>query len=139
VDIHGDNEFQCIKEDMRPINMNITAPDGHVGEVERSIRTIKDRARSTVHGLPFKRLPRLFIRELVSHVIKSLNIFPYTNGISDSLSPSTIVTGQPPPDFNTLRIEFGTYAQVYEDNNPTNTQKARSLGAIALTPTGNAQ
>ena len=38
-----------------------------------------------------------------------------------------------------MRLEFGSYVQVFEDNDPTNTLRARSLGAIALTPTGNAQ
>ena len=36
-------------------------------------------------------------------------------------------------------MEFGAYVQVFEDNNPSNTLRSRTLGAIALTPTGNAQ
>ena len=38
-----------------------------------------------------------------------------------------------------MRLEFGAYVQVFEDKDPTNTPRSRSLGAIALTPTGNAQ
>jgi hypothetical protein len=49
------------------------------------------------------------------------------------------MTGSPKPDFHHLRIEFGSYAQVFEANNPTNTNKARTTGAIALHPTGNTQ
>lgn len=49
------------------------------------------------------------------------------------------MTGRPSPDYNDMKIEFGAYAQVLEDNDPTNTMKARTTGAIALTPTGNAQ
>jgi hypothetical protein len=41
-DIHADNEFECICEEIRPIDMNIVTADSHVGEVERSIRTIKE-------------------------------------------------------------------------------------------------
>jgi hypothetical protein len=67
-----------------------------------------------------------------------LNQFPWLNGISDTMSPASLVTGVPPPDFNQLKLEFGSYVQVFEANNPTNTPKARSLGAITLTPTGNA-
>jgi hypothetical protein len=37
-----------------------------------------------------------------------------------------------------MRLEFGSYVQVFEDNDPSNTLQSRSLGAIALTPTGNA-
>jgi acetolactate synthase regulatory subunit len=138
-DIHADNEFACIREDIRPIQLNIIPADSHVGEVERSIRTIKERLRSCVHGLPFKRLPILLLTHMVSDVVRCLNMFPWTNGISTTLSPVSIVTGAAPPDFNTMRIEFGSYAQVFEDNLITNTPRARTLGAIALNPTGNAQ
>ncbi len=49
------------------------------------------------------------------------------------------MTGRPTPDYNDMKIEFGACGQVFEDNNPTNTPIARTTGAIALTPTGNAQ
>jgi len=137
-DIHTDNELACIREDIRPIHMDVVPVDSHVGEVERSIRTIKERVRATAHGLPFKRLPRLLVQGIVTHAVQTLNQFPWMQGVSDTLSPANIVTGQPAPDYNTLRIEFGTYAQVYEDPHPSNTVRSRSLGAIALTPTGNA-
>jgi hypothetical protein len=55
------------------------------------------------------------------------------------MSPTTIVTGATIPDYNHMRIEFGTYVQLFEDNSPSNTLKSRSVGAIALSPTGNAQ
>jgi hypothetical protein len=138
-DIHGDNEFACIREEVRPVQLNIVPADSHVGEIERSIRTIKERLRSCVHGLPFKRLPKLFLTHMVADTVRCLNMFPWTNGISANLSPVSIVTGASPPDFNNMRIEFGAYAQVFEDNVLTNTPRARTLGAIALNPTGNAQ
>jgi hypothetical protein len=49
------------------------------------------------------------------------------------------MTGRPKPDSDDMQMEFGAYAQVFEDNDPTNTVKARTTGAIALTPTGNVQ
>jgi hypothetical protein len=138
-DIHADNEFDCIREDIRPVSMNIIPADSHVGEIERSVRTIKERLRSCVHGLPFKRLPKLMITHMVADVTRCLNQFPWKNGVSDTMSPTSILTGAAIPDFNNMQLEFGTYVQVFEDNDPTNTPKARSLGAIALNPTGNAQ
>jgi hypothetical protein len=136
-DIHADNEFECIRENLLPIDMHIVPADSHVGEIERSIRTLKERIRSTVHGLPFKRLPKLLVKELTKHGVQCLNRFPWKNGISQDTSPSSIVTGKPTPDFNNMRIEFGAYAQVFEDNDPTNMNKSRSVGAIALTAMGN--
>jgi hypothetical protein len=49
------------------------------------------------------------------------------------------MTGWPSPDYNNLKIEFGAYVQVFEDNNPTNTTRTRTTGAIALAPTGKSQ
>ncbi|KAI2499682.1 Reverse transcriptase (RNA-dependent DNA polymerase) [Fragilaria crotonensis] len=138
-DVHADNEFECIRNAIRPTEMNIVPADGHVGEVERSIRTIKERLRTCVHGLPFKRLPKIMIRHMVIDVVRCLNQFPRKHGVSTTMSPATIVIGSGTPDFAAMRLEFGAYVQVFEDLDPTNTPRARSLGAIALNPTGNAQ
>ena len=138
-DVHGDNEFECARPALLPVAMNIVPADCHVGEAERSIRTIKERLRACAHGLPFKRLPKLLVIHMMRHVTYSLNTFPWENGISDTLSPATIVTGVGAPKFGDLRVEFGAYVQVFEDHDPSNTLRARTLGAIALTPTGNAQ
>ena len=138
-DLHADMEFECIRNDVLPSRLNVTAANDHVGEVERSIRTMKERARTTIHGLPFKRLPKAMIQALVYHAAKGLNQFPAKNGISDTLSPLTIMTGRANPDYNDLKLEFGSYVQVFEDNTPSNTTPSRNTGVIVLNPTGNAQ
>ena len=79
------------------------------------------------------------INHMVIDAVRCLNQFPWTKGISDTMSPACIVTGAANPKYNQMRIEFGAYVQVFEDNDPSNTLRARSLGAIALAPTGNAQ
>jgi Reverse transcriptase (RNA-dependent DNA polymerase) len=137
--VHADNEFECIRYDILPCGLNIVTADDHVGEVERSIRTIKERVRTIIHGLPFRRLPKLIVKEMVFAAVKLLNQFPADGGISDTMSPYTIMTGKPSLDFNTLKLEFGSYVQVFEENNPTNTMKERNTGAIALSHTGNVQ
>jgi hypothetical protein len=78
------------------------------------------------------------IKEIAKKEITCLNMFPQPDGIAGNVSPLTIVTGKGLPDYNQMSIEFGAYAQVFEDNEPTNTNKARTVGAIALTATGNA-
>jgi len=137
--IVGDQEFKCIEQEILPTPINIADSDDHVAEVERSIRTIKERIRCLVQGLPFKRMPKAMMRAAIENANKCLNQFPAENGVSTTLSPLTIMTGKPSPDYNDVKIEFGSYAQVFESNDPTNTVKARTTGAIALTPTGNAQ
>jgi hypothetical protein len=79
------------------------------------------------------------MRAAIEGANTALNQFPAHDGVSEFRSPLTIMTGRPSPDYNDMQIEFGAYAQVFEDKNPTNTAKARTMGAIALTPTGNAQ
>ena len=117
-DLHCDSEFECIRENVRPIDMNVVPPDSHVGEIERSNRTLKERLRSCVHGLPFKRLPKIMIRHMLYDVVRSLNQFPWPYGISQSLSPAAIVTGARPPDFNKLTLEFGSYAFLATSGQP---------------------
>jgi hypothetical protein len=139
LDIHANMEFGCIKHEMLPATMSLNPSDDHVGDVKQSMRTIKERVRADVHGMPFKRLPKLMVIELVRRAVTVMNQFPALDGVSDTLSPLTIMTGKPCPDYNTMKIEFGSYAQVFEDNNPSNTTKARTTGTIALSPTGNKQ
>ena len=39
--IHADNEFTCCKDRFRTVKLNIAGAGMHIGEVERSIQTIK--------------------------------------------------------------------------------------------------
>jgi hypothetical protein len=81
-DLHADMEFECIQNDVLPSRLNVTAANDHVGEVERSIWTMKERARTTIHGLPFKRLPKVMIQALVYRAAKGLYHFPATMLVS---------------------------------------------------------
>jgi hypothetical protein len=118
------HEFACIRDDVHPAHVDIVPADSHVGEVERSIRTVKERLRACVHGLPFTRLPKIMIAHMVVDVVRCLNMFPAAHGISATLSPLSLVTGVPSPDYNHLRLEFGSYVQLFADNDPSNTIRA---------------
>jgi hypothetical protein len=137
--VEGDPEFVCITNDILPIQLNTADADDHVHKVEQSIRTVKEHTRCAVQRLTFKRIPKAMMRAAIEGAHKALNQFQAQNGVSEFLSPLTIMTGRPSPDYNDMRIEFSAYAQVFEDSNPANTAKARTTGAIALTPAGNAQ
>ncbi len=137
-DIHADLEFECLRSEVEPrTKLETFAQDDHAPEVERSIRTTKNAIRGTSHGLPYKRLPKLMVTEIVYHSIRSLNQFPAEDGISDRMSPLSIVTGMPPPDYNKLKVEFGQYVQAFIDNDTKNDNSPRSVGAIALSATPN--
>jgi hypothetical protein len=76
--------------------VNVKTANDHVGELERSIRTIKERVQATLRGLSYSYIPREMMKGVVNFAVKSLNQFPALHGISTSHSPKIIVTGSPP-------------------------------------------
>jgi hypothetical protein len=121
MDIHADNEFERIWDEMRPIEMEAVPADEHIGEAERSIRTTKERTRCTIHGLPYKQYTKLMIIDLVNTCTQSLNQTPALNRISNRISPLTLVTGKGNINYNNLKLAFRSYVLVFEDNTRTNT------------------
>jgi hypothetical protein len=106
----------------------------HITNIECFIRTVKDRSRSTYRMLPFKYIPQIVLIQLVKNVIFWLNSFPAQDGVSTTMSPRCIMTGQE-IDYNKhVRLEFGEYVQTHEEQD--NTMTDRMLGAICLGPTG---
>ena len=57
--------------------MNICSNDEHVPEIERLIRTIKERARCMYNSVPFQRFPVLMLKEMVTACVFWLNMFPW--------------------------------------------------------------
>ena len=59
------------------VTLNTTSQDQHVGDVERYIRTIKERMWGVTNNtLPFKRLTQNMIMELAKAVVYWLNSVP---------------------------------------------------------------
>ena len=134
-----DGAFNCLKGDLlgMGIALNATARDEHVGEIERYIRTVKERMRCSYNSLPFVHVPSRMVLELANREVFWLNAFPARDGISTTLSPRTIVTGQTVHHDRHCKYEFGQYVQTHEPHD--NTMAPRTIGALALRPTGNAQ
>ena len=119
------------------VTLNTTSRDEHVGDVERYIRTIKERMRGIANTLPYKLLPCNMVIELAKAAVYWLNSIPSNMGVSSVISPRTIITGQV-LDYNKhCRYEFGEYVQTHEEHD--NSLLSRTVGAIALRPTGNQQ
>ena len=139
VECRGDHEFEAARSHLGRLGilLNAATRDAHVPEIERYNRTVKDRVRSAFHMLPFKRMPRIMIIELVKAMFFWLNAVPANDGVSDTISPRTLLTGQK-IDYNRhCRLGFGTYIQTHEEHD--NSMAPRTTGAIALRPTGNAE
>jgi hypothetical protein len=78
-----DMEFEKLANILTGIILNTMAAREHVGEIERKIRGIKERARGTISVLPYKILPKLMIIELMHFFMMWLNSFPIKSGISE--------------------------------------------------------
>ena len=119
------------------VTLNTTSRDEHVGDVERYICTIKERMRGVSNTIPFKRLTRNMVMKLAKAVVYWLNSVPSNTGVSPTMSPRTIVTGQLLDYHKHCRYEFGENVQTHEEHD--NSLLSHTVGAIALRPTGNQQ
>ena len=100
---------------------------------------IKERVRATRHSLPFKMMPLLMLVKMVYNAVKWINAFPPKGGISEFLSPRTIMTGMQLNYAMDCCLAFGSYVQAHKEPNPTNGQAPRMVGAICIGPSGNIQ
>ena len=134
-----DGQFEPLRGNLAELGivLNTASNDEHVPEIERQIRTVKERTRAIYCTLPFKKMPRRLIIEMVYAANYWLNMFPRKGGVSKTLSPRALLTGQT-WSYNThCKLEFGDYVQTHEEHD--NSMAARTIGAIALCPTGNTQ
>ena len=89
-----DNQFNPLRGLIGDVDLNVTAAAEHAPEIERCIRTIKDRARAQKCRLPFSCFPARVVIGLVSFCVFWLNAFPSKKGVSSIISPRTIITGR---------------------------------------------
>lgn len=138
--LNCDNQFECIREDVAPINLNVVGAGEHVGDIERSIRTIKEGIRCHIHRLPYRRYPRIMVRGAVIKTVQEANDLPVEDGVADNISPGTLIVGTQRPNYNNIiQLNFGDYVQVHEGKTITNTNEGKTVGTIALYPSGNGQ
>jgi hypothetical protein len=134
-----DREFEPLRGALAAIGieLNTTGENEHVGDIERFIQTIKERVRAIMNSLPFEYIPIRLAIEMVKVSVFWWNALPVRNGVSDTMSPRTIVTGKAISYDRHCRYEFGEYVQTHEKT--TNGMEPRTIGALATRPTGNAQ
>lgn len=135
----ADNEFEVLRPGLAGMGvlLNCVARDEHVPEVERHIRTVKERCRAIYNTLPFQRIPARMITELVYNVTFWLNAFPVADGVSATRSPRELIYGTMLDARRHCVLPFGAYVQTHEEHD--NSMATRTIGAIALRPSGNAQ
>ena len=119
------------------ITLNETLRDEHVGDIERFIRTVKEWMRAIYNTLPFNKIPARLVVKMAKASLFWLNGLPPKDSFGNKLSPLTIVTGQKLDYKQHCCFQFGEYVQTHEEHN--NSMNPRTVGALALHPTGNAQ
>ena len=86
------------------------------------------------YATPYRCMPRLMVRELISQGNLFLNAFGSKESASTGLSPRNLVDNLPHVDFNDLKYKFGEYIQLHVQEQVTNNMKSRTIGAIVLGP-----
>ena len=134
-----DGEFGHLRGEMADLGiaLNETSRDEHVGDIERYIRTVKERMRAMYNTLPFSKIPARLVIEMAKASVFWLNGVPPKDYFGSNLSPRTIVTGQKLDYKRHCRYQFGEYVQTHEQHD--NSKDPQTVGALALRPTGNAQ
>jgi len=135
-----DGEFEAVKQRLAGlIEINTTAANEHVPEIERKIRHMKERCRATKASLPYDVLPNLIVRNLVTNATMMMNAHIDKQGISEEFSPRELVLRWQLDWKKHCRAPFGVYCIAYDDPSTTNTMQDRATEAIYLGPTGNHQ
>ena len=80
--IKADGEFEPMRGDIADMKalLNTASRDEHVPEIERQIRTLKERCRGKYNTLPFTIVPPRMLVELVYNCTFWLNSFPPLGG-----------------------------------------------------------
>jgi hypothetical protein len=120
--VNADREFIPVLNDMRDefgFIPNIATAHEHVPEVERSIRVVKERCRATIHGNPFKSLPRILLKSVVQECTRKLNYFPAKGGCSLYYSPREILH-ELKLNYVSCKIPQLAYVMAHDEPKPTN-------------------
>lgn len=134
--ILADNQFQCLHDCTMGLRiiLTIVPSDGHVHEIERFIRLIKERARGLYNTSPFKGKP---IPNIMTDGLARTSIFwilavPRPDSACGNDPPLLVMQGFRASLALHGKFKWGEYVQTVEKS--TNTMKQRTVGAIFLHP-----
>jgi hypothetical protein len=133
----GEGAIGAIATDLKLDGIEVvqTSRGQHVPDVERAIRTLKERIRGFLNTLPF-RLDSILLIELVYYCTIQLNLFPGANTMGGR-SPRELLTGRVPDAKKLCALSFGQFVYVSKSNAIKNNMEPRAIPAIALSPVGN--
>jgi hypothetical protein len=98
----------------------------HIASLDRAIRFLKDRVRTTLASLPYV-LPKPLLRNAIAFVTHNLNLLAHSHSPSLVVSPRELLTGRKTDVNIDFRIAFGSYVQMYQTET-SNSMEERTLG-----------
>ncbi len=101
-----DNKFEALEPHLPGLIENTTAAGEHVTDVELCIRPMKEQCSGTMFTLPYKKLPKLMLIDLVYQMAMWLNAFSVKSGII-GCSPKKFVLWQKLDFKKHCRVQFG--------------------------------
>jgi hypothetical protein len=141
--VHADGEFTPLKPLIASITggpvVNLASTNENVPDIDRHIWVVKECWQATRHSLPFERIPKIMTVHIVFNMVKLLIFLSTKGGVSETLSPKTIMLGETLDYKKHLSLQIRHYCQVHEEDNPSNIQLARTKRAISLGPSVNMQ
>ena len=122
-----DIEFEPVKEPLLcKVVLNTSAAKEYVAEIERCIRTVKEKCRCTVSTLPFEVLPKLVVINIVYHEVMWANAFPNKKGVSGTFSPRALILRNNLDVTLHAKYDFCQYGEVADEPEPSNTMVERT-------------
>ena len=104
-------EFEKVKDVLPLVEVNTTAAREHVPEIERHIRTIKERVRATTSQFPFNPVPKMVMIQTLYTVCLWLNAIRSISGKYCGLSPRELVLGRGVDYHKDCRADLGGYVE----------------------------
>ena len=135
-----DKDFECISDSLpEEANLNTTATNEHVTDIECKNCVIKERARALISNFPFKNIPGRTITELTRFVGIWLNQEPLDNGVSGVYYSRNIIMGKDLSYNKHYNFIFGSYVEAHDCPKITNNTEEQTVSGICLGPTAKFQ
>ena len=118
-EVLGNNEFDCISNDISPIQINVVACDAHASDAENAAKVIKQYICCIINAPPYPSVPKLAVTATKEIANENINDIQASKAILCTISLATI-TSRPPTNIAHLRLDFGDYVHLTNKQLPYN-------------------
>ena len=108
-------EFEKLQPLLPMANINLSAPNEHVAEIEQCIRTVKEWCWGVMATLPFTYFPNQMTISLVQFAILWLNAIPNQSKVSWSWSQRDLICCHKLDVTKHCWVPFGAYCEVHKE------------------------